>query len=135
MKEINNGIEENYCSYKIAKLLKGKGAILHTRYDWDNKCLLWYWLHTGELHTYEWFNSFDNMLPAPTHSLAIKWLRENFDIDIAVLRSFSMDNSYHFSVLKGTDFDNAYQQEVASNRSYNEATEDALLYTLKNLIK
>ena len=71
---------------------------------------------------------------APTQTLLQRWLREVHDIDIWINRSFSMNHSYHYEVMKDWDFENIEKQHSEPNRSYEQCLEDALLFGLK-LIK
>lgn len=59
------------------------------------------------------------------------WIRENYNVDIVSLRSFSMSNSYHYYIVNNMDFDNAYQQVCIANRTYEEALKEGLLEALK----
>jgi hypothetical protein len=140
-KELNNDIKEVFCSFEVSKLLKEKGFKLKPRFP--NV----YYNHKGEFQgdVLEYIKAVFakdedakqryESIAAPTPAVAMSWLRENFNIDIAIHRSFSMFTSYHFSVLNDMDYDNVYQQEVTRNRKYEEAVESALLYALKNYVK
>ena len=55
-----------------------------------------------------------------------KHLREKFKIDIAIHRSFSMNNSYHYSIIKDNDYEEEITQESKPNRSYEKSLEDAI---------
>lgn len=124
---MNNTITEDYCSFEVSKLLKEKGAKLQTHFN--GKYHLWY--YEGDLHTYEWFRSFDNMLPAPTHSLAIKWIRENFRWNIEI--GYKNVNHSFISMVYPMS-PNTRVHPCSTYSTHEEATEAALLYTLKNLI-
>lgn len=133
---INNNIQEDYCSFEVSTLLYKKGARLQTHYNSQANCLLWYWKYGDELHSWFFFASFDNMLPAPTHALAIKWIRENFGYFIGVRFGHGVPDWYDFFI-EDTDVNKHawYYESPISFDSYEEATKAALLYTLENLIK
>lgn len=104
--KINNGISEDYCSFEVSKLLKEKGLIQVT--------------DTGYTE-------------CPTHALAIKWIRENFKIHIGV------NQDWHYGRLKGYDglIETENGDTTVSTETFakpEQATETALLYTLKHLI-
>ena len=131
-------ITEDYVSYEVAKLLKEKG--------FNEYCLKNYWSSDKELHDWKWElsynrNSDENRntkdCAAPTHQMAMKWLREEKNIFI-VIEPHAYDyineknSSYVYSLWQG---DNYYENpELKSYSSYEEAVEAALKYTLENLI-
>lgn len=122
-------ITEDYCSFEVSKLLKEKGFDIYSEsYYLDN---------TKELREYVGcYNTLDQEKDnphsiRPTHSLAIKWIRENFGIHIFI----DFPNTNHKWYYQIADFKNL----KTLNTGYffdspEEATEAALLYTLKNLI-
>lgn len=128
---MNNNITEDYCSFKVSKLLKKKGAELQTHYSSLSRSLVWWWKYGNELHGYNWFGDFDNMLPAPTHALAIKWIRENFGYNIEVSYR-NADKAYQS--ISHPIFPKTKIGLCGNYNSNEEAIEAALLYTLKNLI-
>jgi len=106
---MNNNLNEDYCSFEISKLLKEKGFdVIHTNLV----------KHNGQ-------NYF-----APTHSLTIKWIRENF-IPNYFLNFFPYinRNKLMFEIRI-----NGHHFRSSGHKTPEEATETALLYTLKNLI-
>lgn len=67
-------ITEDYCSFELSKLLKEKG--------FDGRCVGCYWdskkilnIHY-ELLSYSDGDLRDEVILAPTHQMAMKWLRE-----------------------------------------------------------
>ena len=126
---MNNNISEDYCSFEVSKLLEEKG------FDIDSKSC---YLEDGRYTTSPQHPDFHNLsiTYAPTHSLAIKWIRENFGIHISVrLESYISDTEITWRY-----FIQGIKQVVLNNikgqfNSLEEATEVALLYTLQNLIK
>ena len=123
-------ITEDYCSYEVAKLLKEKG--------FDEKTLSYYEdnvLCHGDW--YEWNRSPLGHIAAPTHQMAMKWLREEKNIFI-VIEPHAYDyvneknKSYSCSLWVG---DNYYEYlESRAYPSYEEAVEAALKYCLENVI-
>lgn len=130
-----NNIEEDYCSFEIAKLLKEK--------KFDVNTLFYYWEsgdigngYVGKLGSYDGCYNLakfdypkDNICAMPTHALAIKWILENFGIHIWV----DYDNKlkhYCGNYMTINKSDNNW----INKNSFEEATEAALLFTLQNLI-
>lgn len=133
-------ITEDYCSYEVSKLLKEKG--------FDEPCKVWYSEYTsqfgGEKYTsieFDDHNRFKKdykfLFHAPTHQMAMKWLREVHNIFI-VIEPYMYDyvneknSSYVTSLWQG---DNYYENITSKDYpAYEEAVEAALKYTLENLI-
>ena len=120
-------IKEAYCSFEVAKLLKEKGFVIPC--DWLY-CKDGTFGHRNSLWDKE-------MFPAPTHQMAMAWLREEKNIFI-VIEPHTYDyineksKSYVCSLWVG---DNYYEYlESRDYPSYEEAVEAALKYALKNLI-
>ena len=133
MKQINNNIQESYCSFEVSKLLKEKGWMVRThKYlftDSQDAGRFWFsTLRDGNIpHGFD--GKEEERVYIPTHSLAIEWLRVNFGVCI------------YFKRITINDFnvcyigDNLCEIELSGLfNSPQEATEAALLYTLKNLI-
>lgn len=131
METQNKTITEDYVSFETAKLLAGKGFHGNiSMYYKDNnngvvqmfsKNILDYGIEEGIFY------------PAPTLQMTMKWLRER-KIYIMIDRSFSVNDSWQYCICLNDDFDNLIQQDPIPNRTYEEAVEDALKYSLKNLI-
>ncbi len=123
---MNNNITEDYCSFEICKLLKEKGFSVY--------CTLLY-TEEGKQNDVGNYNGVDDdnyiSYSRPTHSLAIKWIRENFGFNI-YSRNFSDLKFRSYIVDANGDMEHA-MTETPFN-SPEEATEAALLYTLQNLI-
>ena len=137
-------ITEDYCSYEIAKMLKEKG--------FDGECRMKYRVHDKSLFYHvpnpndvlqftidkKWVtahskkNHCDYIL-APTHQMAMKWLREVEDCPIEILWHYDGDNQcdeWHFvhhmelrPILPCKYYD-----------TYEQAVEAALKYCLEELI-
>ena len=112
-------IKEDYCSYEVAKLLKEKG--------FDTPCMGRYSVRSKEFHldcTKMCNNGGLFECAAPTHQMAMKWLRDEHNIKI-MIRPY-VDGTYSYEILNGfwyVNFD-----------SYEDAVEAAIKYCLENLI-
>ena len=120
-------IKEAYCSFEVSKLLKEKGfnerssasydlkGQLQEGYGYWNKTLIWY--------------------AAPTHQMAMAWLREVHNLCIA---PYTAAYRYGFTIDKtdtGSNIGNEtkfYPDEEFE--TYEDVVEAALKYCLKNLI-
>lgn len=144
---MDNNITEDYVSFEVAKLLKDKGFDVFTTQGYFN--------YIGSLphllypnieifgSNYLFKNSSDftqNENPnaitndnccAPTQALAIKWIRLNFGIHIYVEIAFLDTYKPKAYEIKGDRFG---VWEGFKYKSFEEATNAALLYTLKHLI-
>lgn len=123
-------IEEDYVSFETAKLLKEKGfdGICRTAYETITneheveQCSLSSW---GKL----------NQAKRPTLQMAMKWLREVYNIDIMVwVENYNGVKRYTSDCWK--DVVQVDSQIHRSKRfpSYEEACEAAIKYCLENLI-
>jgi hypothetical protein len=138
-------IKEAYCSYEVAKLLKEKG--------FNEYCLKNYWSSDKELHDWKWElsynrNSDENRntkdCAAPTHQMAMAWLREKHNLyiginievgDIQMLPSYDFEETvlgYTFVIYDKETLIWVFKDKTP--RSYEDAVEAALKYCLENLI-
>ena len=130
-------IEENYCSFETAKLLKEKGfdAYVRSFYYADDMPAqhneaLWNWNLNKENYRFS----------APTLQMAMKWLREEKHYYIQVmLDGWALgDHSGYYVVIQKTDSDfEMMLQDVREKVFYDtpeEAAEDAIMYIVENLI-
>ena len=132
-------ITEDYVSFEVAKLLKEKGfkGDIHAYYHiWDNGnkvCSVQEFSHSEAPHLY---------IPAPTHQMVMKWLREEYKIAINIRIACKKTISYIFDIC---DFEIIHPNEFVGGtidlreqqfdfKSYEEAVEAALKYSLENLI-
>ncbi len=113
-------IEEAYVSFEVAKLLKEKGFKEECSYryveepDYKTPKFVCSPIGNGSKYLYN----------APTHQMAMRWLREVHDIKI-MIRPY-IDGTYSYEILNGfwyVNFD-----------SYEDATEEAIKYCLEYLI-
>lgn len=120
-------IQEDYCSYEVAKLLKEKGC------DYPN------------LHGID--SDRDNIWIKITHQMAMKWLREVYHIEINISFGFpfidgKQQYKYFWSIVRVCDNHLEYPMDDPNSAFYNEkiadsykeAVEAALKYSLENLI-
>ena len=127
-------IKEAYCSFEVAKLLKEKGF---------NELARFYYFEPRQ--SPEMFPSQrehrntdkiygENTLIAPTHQMAMRWLREVHNI---IIEPESVWNGkeweYLLFVVTPQNADSPYY-EHNPYKSYEECVEAALKYVLKNLI-
>lgn len=120
-------IHEEICTYEVCKLAKEKGFNVPTaefyNEDGDIGCYPRAFTH----------NEFpDGDYAAPTQSLLQRWLREEKKIDIAIVPLYA--GGYSYIVYNIHCRDNRVVNTNAGYATYELALEDALKYTLKNLI-
>lgn len=125
-------VTEDYVSYEIAKLLKEKGFNEPCFYYYKDKVLMFSPILKGR-------NSYQtDTYSAPTHQMAMKWLRKKYNIYISIQPDFPSDKDYKMcwcwsaSIL----FENCisttgYQCYI---ETYEDAVEASLKYCLENLI-
>lgn len=131
-------ITEDYVSYEIAKLLKEKG--------FDDEYTNAFYDKTGSLYFIDLLSDLsqhtdnDTDIAASTLYVAMKWLREEKKIGIEVNINFYCDASkwyyeYGFCIfqLSGT-FEKLAECDYDGYKTYEEACEAALKYSLENLI-
>ena len=120
-------IKEAYCSFEVSKLLKEKGFNERSSASYDLK---------GQLQEgYGYWNKTPIWYAAPTHQMAMAWLREVHNLNIGIVRGPS---GYHiiietipFGVVKYITTEIVGTPYVDS---YEEAVEVALKYCLEKLI-
>lgn len=133
-------IEEAYVSFEVAKLLKEKGfnekcrGGYHSEFD-DNDSPI---VMLEEWMAQPYNNEFVDegfLCSAPTHQMAMTWLREEKGIAIIPILSSICDNEKFFWHIKVVVAKNhkTYQQGWVYEQFEN-AIEAALKYTLENLI-
>ena len=118
-------ITEDYVSYEVAKLLEEKG--------FDEKTLSYYEdnvLCRGDW--FEWNRSPLGHISAPTHQMAMKWLRKVHSLHIQINYMYGAYQEYDYVVIN--TFSGIRCHEPISFSSYEEAVEAALKYSLENLI-
>lgn len=143
-------INEDFC-FEVAKLLKDKG--------FNEYCLKNYWSSDKELHDWKWElsynrNSDENRntkdCAAPTQQMAMKWLREehqlHISVDVSPIYGKVKDEKgrntcgllYWHYMASGEWVNEKYNPNqkafIVSAKSYEDAVEEALKYSLENLI-
>lgn len=134
-------VTEDYCSFEISKLLKEKG------FDW--LCRGFYYKDSEVAEPYFRSNEgIDNWneqplsvrdlwFSAPTHQMAMKWLREK---DIFIDVSFQKEDGVvtWFYIVFSDIFSSRYGRKNTYSKNdfptYEEAVEAAIKYSLENLI-
>ena len=126
-------INEDFCSYEVAKLLKEKGfeGDINAYYHiWDNGnkvCSVQEFSHSEAPHLY---------IPAPTHQMAMKWLREVHKLHITILWDCGAcigKNSFCYHIDRIDNYEDKGYNKIGFD-SNEEAVETALKYCLENLI-
>lgn len=125
-------IKEAYCSFEVAKLLKEKG--------FDELCYMSYWLRTKDsiefVHLEQSGNNYSDCLFAPTHQMAMKWLREVKGLFIAINCD---DLNYNWQVFDVHHRDKngepiCQSESFGGYYNFEKATDDAIKYCLEKLI-
>jgi hypothetical protein len=115
-------ITEDYVSFEIAKLLKEKGFEQH-------KCQHSY-TSKGE---FKWSDDLDPYeCAAPTHQMAMKWLREVHKVNIEIHYNRFGENYKYLIIYKPEVLDDIRSLGVYFH--YEETVEAALKYVLEYLI-
>ena len=137
-------IQEAYCSYEVAKLLKEKG--------FNELCGRYYSSQFNEMRTVgdicmmSWNSISDEYeyISIPTHQMAMAWLREKHNLyiginievgDIQMLPSYDFEETvlgYTFVIYDKETLIWVFKDKTP--RSYEDAVEAAIKYALKNLI-
>ncbi len=134
-------ITEDYVSFETAKLLKEKG--------FDEECSFAFYKDGRIVDRYDSEFSY-NYYDRPTLQMAMKWLREehqlHISVDVAPIYGKVKDEKgkntcgvlYWHYMASGEWMNNKYNPRqkafVVSEKSYEEAVEAALKYSLENLI-
>ena len=135
-------ITEDYCSFEVAKLLKEKG------FDGDTSSC--YILEDGTHHIMndkvvqsEYYESQDSnehghLIQAPTHQMAMKWLREvhNLFIEPYAVKNYSKKKLEYTYSIQDLDFQGSDDGiECCKNwDTLEQACEIAIKYCLEKLI-
>jgi hypothetical protein len=139
MENINNNIKEPICSFDVSNLLKEKGFdVLNSNYyvkeiKRDGKT--GGDIYTGNINLVKgvpYFLKEKVVCSAPTHSIALEWIRVNFLIDIecrAVRYAGDEKASYYSANVNGSVV--LFQKRFDTP---SEAIDAALLHVLKEII-
>jgi len=127
---INNNIQEPYCSFEVSKLLSEKG------FDCGNPKTAYTKDGVNKISPYSsFYDPYKYPILDCTHALAIEWIRVNFEIICTYTTPTKINNKWLFG---GKIFSMKNEGDnivIGAFNSPQEAIEEALLYTLKNLIK
>jgi hypothetical protein len=131
-------IKEDHVSSEIAKLLKEKGfpqnpQICNTAYTYKGK----FSNNAKSFWNPLCFDLFGRQyFMAPTHQMAMKWLREKYGIFIAINNDDLDFNWQCYDLInRGSTLDpKILSESYAGYKTYEEAVEAALKYALENLI-
>lgn len=128
-------MKEDYCNFEIAKLLKEKGfnEICAGYYDRQGR----FAMTLSKVNNIRWEGHYiAGNISAPTHQMAMKWLREvhniHITIDCDICDSFDF---YSIIRIKSEESWKTYvEYEDEGSNTYEEAVEKAIEYCLTNLI-
>ena len=132
-------ITEDYVSFETAKLLKEKGFNVETEHE------MWYVVKqfsTGchwNSCTYkvgDITREYDEKccIAMPTLQMAIKWLRETYNIHIVLSPNKKMNNQYCSIIFVDKEGELHPQPTDFFHGSYEEAADNAIKYSLENSI-
>lgn len=128
---MNKFIEDGYVSYEIAELLKEKGFDIpvHTFYN-PKKIPHWLKLDPCLIN-----RNAGVQISAPSHQMVMKWLREKYKIFIEIGVSVDLNGVYHYSFCILDKICKYLKRgDKVFYRTYEEAAEASIKYTLENLI-
>lgn len=124
-------IQEAYVSYEVAKLLKDKGFDVFGDGSYGTETEIHReYSPFGKIRDCSTSKPSIKGFPAPTHQMAMAWLREEKNLYIEIRRNL---NTFYFKwyIQEGAE-DRAFSEY--KYESYEEAVEAALKYSLENLI-
>lgn len=135
-------LEEQLVSFETAKLAKAKGfnklcfyyynkigELIEPEENWSNTIVEFTVDLTDLLDNYN--NKYQENYSAPTQSLLQKWLREEYDIHIAVTPFILNNKNRYYAILYYDDPENSGNDEDFN--TYEEALEEGLQEALKLL--
>lgn len=124
-------IKEAYVSFETAKLLKEKGfdESCYQKYDSDGELSF---NHVGYINSEKSCDDFYAL--APTHQMALAWLREVHNINIDIVPVWNQIRwEYQIFIITPTTSQHPYVDDTLY-LNYEEAIDAALKYVLENLI-
>lgn len=114
---------EDYVSFGIAKLLKEKG--------FNEKCYVNYSSNGSTQHFN--YQAPSDGVPCPTLQMALKWLREKYNLEIYPYHNFN--SKWWFEIVKYPNSVAEYESGMDREfNTYEEACEAGIRYCLENLI-
>lgn len=126
-------IQEAYVSFEVAKLLKEKGFDIPTTSFYNSKKQYFLKIDSCLIDR----NADFSLFSAPTHQMAMRWLREEKYILIFILpgKDDNGNLTYCADVWAWNEDEGRYEPTWATdNYIYEEAVESAIKHALKNLI-
>lgn len=128
-------IQEAYVSFEIAKLLKEKGFDIpcNSLYRVISKDDRLFPELKVENYTSNWNNLKQFYYSAPTHQMALAWLRAQ-GVHIDIITSFDLNGKDHYSYTIYQNSKLIRNEYTNFDWYYEEATEAAIKYSLENLI-
>lgn len=141
-------IEETYCSYEVSNLLQEKGfnqecfakyakeTCTEKYYDDYRERMISWTIKPGELIIpsidRDRYEIYGTVISAPTHQMALKWLREIHKIDIIIkITNLVGENRKYYCMIYDKN-NNSYIIDLFN--SYEETEEAALKSCLEKLI-
>jgi len=123
-------VEERYCSYEVSTLLKEKGFDIGCYGRYSTRSKEFHFDATRKCENHDLFT-----IAAPTHQMAIKWLREKGIYITIVYGDYPSLNKVFWTPqinsLKEFDLPDDFYEDYDE---YEDAVEAALKYALENLI-
>jgi len=116
-------MKEAYCSYEVSKLLKEKG--------FKEECYTFYEYNSKGFYREErvsWNTSYSKDCAAPTHQMAMAWLR---DKGYHIYTFMRKDNIWVYEV---QSLNEDWTFSLGGFSSHDEAVEEGIKYALKKLI-
>jgi hypothetical protein len=124
-------IAEDYVSFETAKLLKEKGFDESCYQKYDDEGYLSF-NHVGYINSDKPRDDFYAL--APTLQMAMKWLRDVYNINIDIVSIWNQKRfEYQVFVVTPENAKHCYVDDKLY-LGYEEACEEAIKYCLKNLI-
>lgn len=136
-------IQEAYCSKETSKLLKEKGFDIPVNYEYHYKITIpQFHRKKHNFNGIEYSNCSSEWYSAPTHQMAMAWLREVHNLFIFPFPQRNTDRFWVeiYSIDKNKNEDDKWENlycetiDLKNYSTYEEAVEAALKYCLKNLI-
>jgi hypothetical protein len=132
-------ITEDYVSFEIAKLLKEKGFNVPCRSNYRSKYCKdlrpFYHNFPKDFNGKEYENLNSEWYSAPTHQMALKWLRETHDIDFDINTTGSRHvRRYHLAIWENKDEEMVTINPIGYFNKWEQACEAAIKYCLEHLL-
>ena len=125
-------IKEAYCSYELSKLLKEKGfdESINTWYNMDDNSPEFVEGYI-KLSDTDFVANDEDSYSAPTHQMAMAWLREKHNMHVDIDPS---EGDWYPCVIELETWSSLTSGKMPICNSYEKAVEVGLKYALENLI-